>query len=208
VCAHACERGARVTRLAQAGVSRRNLFEEVPIVIRNSALVSAFLAEWAETQTTASFEQLEVRDTHTHIERECVCVCACVCMWEVLMWVRGWTVRASMMGRCACKGPSSPHCGVLSLAMCLCKNASLSTCGFAPLSDCPRRLAHSCPTIPFLKRISSLCSSAPMNTRTSSIHTNRTSACICGSNSSSRRTSPSGYVAHLDTCRMRQRERR
>jgi hypothetical protein len=78
VCAHACERGARVTRLAQAGVSRRNLFEEVPIVIRNSALVSAFLAEWAETQTTASFEQLEVRDTHTHIERVCVCVRVCV----------------------------------------------------------------------------------------------------------------------------------
>ena len=48
-------------RLNRAGVSRRNLFEEVPITIRNSALVNVFISELEEKQSTFNFEQLEVR---------------------------------------------------------------------------------------------------------------------------------------------------
>ena len=44
-------------------MSRRNLFEEVPITIRNSALVNAFISELEEKQTTFNFEQLEVGGT-------------------------------------------------------------------------------------------------------------------------------------------------
>ena len=49
-----------LTSLNKAGVSRRNLFEEVPITIRNSALVNAFVDELEERQLTLNFDQLEV----------------------------------------------------------------------------------------------------------------------------------------------------